>query len=325
MKFASLDLPYVDKKFFSAIKRLPEISSIFIPKDNPSTWLEAVERGKNAELLTVDIPLKVDRKLIDALPHAQAIFCQAVGFDNIDVAYARKKGVKVYNCAGFNANAVAEFVFALITSLFRHIPAAQAHVRAGGWSYRHFVGRELYGKTIGIVGSGNIAQRIASIARGYGLEVLAHTKHPTKEKQQKMGVDGFITLEKLLARSHILVLAVPLTMETRHLIGKEELQQMRDDAILVNTARNTVVDEYALAEVILEGKIAGAVLDVLLEEPFYSKEASLQIQEMIRLPNVIVTPHIAGISRESSETLGKIFVDNVKNFLKGSDTNCINV
>lgn len=324
MKFVSVDTPYVGEKYFKQLKRIPGIDRVIIPVENPSSEQEIIDRIGDAELITADIATQIPRNVIRQAHNLKAIFCQAVGYDNVDVAYAKDQGIRVYNCAGFNAVAVAEFAFALITSLFRKIPSAQEHVKAGGWLYRFFVGKELAGRTIGIVGSGNVGQRIAKIAKGYGMNVLAHTLHPSTEKAQRMGIDGFLTLEKLLVRSHIVVLAVPLSLQTRHLLGAEELALMRLDAILVNVARHTIVDEMALADAILDGKIAGAVLDMMFKEPFNVNNYPMKIQELVRLPNVIVTPHIAGVSEESGETLGDIFVQNVKSFLIGDLTNCVN-
>ena len=324
MKFTSIDDPFVRKEYFSQIKKLPQISELEIYKDSPETSEAIIERISDANMITLDIFPQIDSTILDASKNLTAIFCQSVGFNNIDVHYARKKGVRVYNCAGYNAIAVAEFVFALVTSLLRKIPAAQEHVRAGGWVQRYFEGRELYGKTIGIIGSGNIAKRILYIAKGYGMKTMVYTQHPTEDKLGDLGLEEFSPLESLLKKSDIVMTAVPLTNETKHLIGKTELALMKKDAILVNTSRQTVVDEYALAETILENKIGGAVLDVILTEPFHLKENPILIQEMINLPNVIVTPHIAGISEESSIYLGEIFVQNVKNFLKGDLTNCVN-
>ncbi|PJB23293.1 hypothetical protein CO112_01235 [Candidatus Dojkabacteria bacterium CG_4_9_14_3_um_filter_150_Dojkabacteria_WS6_41_13] len=324
MKFVSVDLPYVGDKYLKQLRRIKGIEQVSVPVENPVSDQDIIDRIGNAELITSDITVQLTKKILKQVPNLKAIFCQAVGFDNIDVAYAKEQGIKVYNCAGFNATAVAEFAFALITSLFRKIPSAQAHVKAGGWLYRLFVGKELAGRTIGIVGSGNIALKIAAIATGYRMKVLSYTAHPSQAKANLMHVDEFISLEKLLARSHIIVLAVPLSLQTKHLIGKDELALMRKDAILVNTARHTVVDEMALADAVLEGKIAGAVLDMMFKEPFNVKDYPMKIQELVRLPNVIVTPHIAGVSEESAESLGKIFVQNVKNFLQGDKTNCVN-
>jgi D-3-phosphoglycerate dehydrogenase len=322
MKFVSIDIPYVSDKYLAQVKKLEGIESVTVPVEAPATDEEVVARIGDAELITSDITVKLTKSILSQT-NVKAIFCQAVGFDNVDIEYCRRNAIRVYNCAGFNSTAVAEFAFALITSLFRQIPAAQAHVKAGGWSYRFFVGKELNGRTIGIIGSGNVAQKVASIAVGYGMNVLSQTEHPTTEKAVKMHVDAFVPLEKLLARSHIVVLAVPLSLQTKHLIGKDELAQMRSDAILVNVARQTIVDEMALADAVLEGRIAGAVLDMMFTEPFNVTQYPMKIQELVRLPNVIVTPHIAGVSEESGESLGKIFVANVKNYLAGDLTNCV--
>lgn len=324
MKFVSIDIPFVKKTYFDAIRRLTGITHVEIPKEDPQSPQDIIERVRGAEFLTSDLFVQINRQVIDAAPHLKAIFCQSVGFDNIDIAYAKSKGVKVYNCAGFNSNAVAEFVFGLITSLLRKIPAAQSHVRAGGWMYRLFEGRELCGKTLGIIGSGNVAQKIVRIAQGYSMNVIAHTKHPHANKAKSMGITAFTSLQNVVTKADIVVVSVPLTAETRHLIGKKELCLMKKDAIIVNVARQTVVDEHALAEILVEGKIAGAVLDLMISEPFNVKQQPLIIQEMINLPNVIVTPHIGGVSHESSKRLGEVFVENVRGFLQNSIKNCVN-
>lgn len=324
MKFISVDVPYVKQEYFDQIAGLKGVESVLIAKDNPDSPEEIVERIGDAELLTSDFFLQLDKQVLESAPNLKAIFCQAVGFDNVDIDYAKKKGIKVFNAAGYNASAVSEFVFALITSLLRKIPAAQAHVRAGGWDYRLFEGSELLGKTIGIIGSGNVGQKIARIANGYGMNVMSHTKHSTKEKAKLMGISSFDSLLDVMKKSDIVVLSVPLTEETKHLIKKNELSVMKKTAILVNVARHTVVDEYALAEAIVNGNIAGAVLDMMISEPFYLKSQPIVIQEMVNMPNVIVTPHIGGVTEEGSIHLGEIFVENVKEFLSGGNNNCVN-
>jgi len=325
MKLVSIDSPYIREQFLKKVADLPEITDFKIYQDNPESVDDLVERVGDAEMMTLDIFQQITKKILEKTPRLQAIFTQAVGYNNIDIEFAKSKGIKVYNCPGYNSNAVAEFVFALITALSRLVPAAQAHVRAGGWMYRYFEGRELRGRTIGIVGSGNVARKVVSIARGYSMNVLVNTEHPSPQKASIMGLSRFSTLKEILKKSDFVVLCVPLTHETKHLIGKKELAIMRKDAILVNVARQTVVDEEALADALLGGQIGGAVLDVIIKEPFYSKEYSMKIQEMINLPNVIVTPHIAHATDESSLVLGDMFVHNIKNFLKGDSTNCVNV
>ena len=174
--------------------------------------------------------------------------------------------------------------------------------------YRYFEGRELSGKTIGIIGAGNVAKKVLKIAQGYDMKTLVQTLSPSPKRAQALGIKNFSSLSEVLKKSDIVMLSVPLTSSTKHLIGKKELSKMKSDAILVNTSRQTVVDEMALAEAIVENRIGGAVLDVILTEPFYLKDQPILIQEMINLPNVIVTPHIAGVSEESSVYLGEIFV-----------------
>lgn len=324
MKFVSIDVPFIRNKYIDEIRKLKGISHVEIPKEDPPLATDVIQRVRDAELLTSDISVHINRQVIDAAPHLKAIFCQSVGFDNIDTEYAKSKGIKVYNCAGYNSNAVAEFVFGLITSLYRKIPAAQSHVRAGGWYYRLFEGQELNGKTLGIIGSGNVAQKIARIAQGYNMKILACTKHPHSDKARVMCVDDFVSLQEILSNADIIIVSVPLTAETRHLIGKKELSQMKKSAIFVNVARQTVVDEMALAEILVNGKIAGAVLDIIISEPFNVKQHPLIVQEMINLPNVIVTPHIGGVTNESSINLGRIFVENINGFLHDSVKNCVN-
>lgn len=324
MKFVSIDIPYLGQKYFRQLTKLPGITSVGQSKEPPATDEEIIDRIGDAELVTCDITTQITKKVLANCDNVKAIFCQSVGYDHIDVDYAKEKGIKVFNCAGYNSTAVAEFAFALMTSLYRRIPSAQSHVRAGGWSYQFFVGGELRGKTIGIIGSGNVAQKIAAIARGYSMKVVATTAHPSVEKAESMKVSKFISLEKLLHLAHFVVVAVPLNFQTKNLLGAEELLLMRKDAVLVNVARHTIVDENAVANAVLEKRIAGVALDMMFKEPFNVKEYPMKIQEFVRLPNVIVTPHIAGISEESGKKLGEVFVQNVKIFLAGGLENCVN-
>ncbi len=325
MKFVSVDIPYIENKYFKEIERIDKVDSVKVFEDNPTNSSEIIERIRDSELVTADIVTKLSSEVILNCPNIRAIFCQAVGYDNVDIETASSKGIKVFNCAGFNARAVAEFAFALITSLLRKIPAAQEHVRAGGWSYNFFIGSELYNKRVGIIGSGNVAKYISKIAYGYDMKVSAYTKEPTLEKAKSMGIDKFESIEDILSNSDIIILAVPLNKGTFHLIGEQEIALMKKNAILVNVARYSIVDEIALAKAVIGNKIAGAVMDMMIEEPFNVNDYSILIKEVIRLPNFIVTPHIAGVSEESRSHLGKMFVNNIKNFIDGNDSNCVNL
>ncbi len=324
MIFTSIDIPFVKKTYFDQIRNISQISKIITYPDSPVNNFEVIRRIGTSDIITQDIFVNINKNIIDSSPNLKAIFCQSVGYDNIDHVYAKSKGIKVYNCPGFNANAVAEFAFSLITSLFRKIPSAQSHVKSGGWMYRYFEGNELMGKTVGIIGYGHVGSRISQISKGYGLKVLV-TLHDSTKKIASNYVDNIVSLNKLLQKSDIVILAVPLTKDTLHLIGKTEIGLMKTTSILVNVSRHTVVDEYALASSLIHHKIFGAALDLMITEPFNVKNYSVEIQEMVNLPNVIVTPHIAGVSKESSVTLGNMFVQNIKNYLNGDLTNCINL
>jgi len=323
MNFVSIDVPYLKSIYLDQVRAISSIESFTIAKNTPDSEDEIIDRIGNAELVTSDIYPQFTKRVFD-LTDIKAIFTQSVGVDNIDIDSANKKGVKIYNAAGFNSVSVSEFVFALVTSLMRKIPLAQAHVRAGGWDYRLFQGRELAGKTIGIIGSGNVATKIAGIAKGYSMNIIAHTRNPSFLKAKRMGIKKFLPILEIMKKSDIVVLSVPLTHETIHLVDSNELSLMKRSAILVNVSRHTVVNEFALAESILDGRIYGAVLDMMITEPFNLKEQPMIIQEMVNLPNVIVTPHIGGVSEESNTHLGELFVQNVKNFLKNDLTNCVN-
>jgi D-3-phosphoglycerate dehydrogenase len=211
----------------------------------------------------------------------------------------------------------------LIVNLFRKVPQAQAHVRAGGWDYKLFVGKELHGKTIGILGSGNVGQTVAKIAQGFSMNVISHTKNPSKEKAKKMFVEDFVSLRKLLRESDVVVTALPLNESTMGLISKAELNIMKKDAFLINTSRQLIVNERDLAEALVERKIAGAALDMLIEEPFNMESSDLIIKEMINMQNVIVTPHIAGVTRESKDIIGDYFLQNIQDFFSGKDRNLV--
>lgn len=325
MKFTSVDVPYLELKYLNSLKSISGISEVILSKDSPSLKSEIIDRIGDSELVTADITTIIDSEVLSKTPNLKAIFCQAVGYDNVDVEFAKSKGIKVYNCAGFNARAVSEFAFAIITALLRKIPGAQEHVRAGGWSYNYFIGNELYAKTVGIIGSGNVAKYIAKIARGYDMNILAYTRNPNEEKAKSMGIAKFSNLEYLLGNSDIVILAVPLSKDSYHLIGVDEIAMMKKTSILVNVARHTIVDETALAQALIDKKIAGAALDMMYTEPFNVHEYNMMIKEVVRLPNFILTPHIAGVSVESRTHLGKIFVQNVNDFLIGVDTNCVNL
>jgi lactate dehydrogenase-like 2-hydroxyacid dehydrogenase len=324
MKFIALDLGYIGLRELNKVGEIDGITSVKIYDIPPASNEEVVDRLKGAELVTSRVYVKFTREIIEQSKKLKAIFTQSVGYDYVDIEAAAEKGIKVFNCAGYNANAVAEYVFGLIMTLIRKIPYGLAHARSGGVEYRIFEGIELKNKKIGIVGFGNIGRRILEISRGFDMIPLVFTKHPSKNKAEQYGLDNFVSLKKIMSESDIIVIAVPLNSETKGLINKDLLKLMKKDAYLINTARQTVIDEYALAEAILKRKIAGAALDLILKDPFVVKDYPVLIQEFVNMPNVIVTPHIAAETHEANMNLSFVFRSNIKNFINGRFTNCVN-
>ncbi|HWM14629.1 MAG TPA: D-glycerate dehydrogenase [Gaiellaceae bacterium] len=240
---------------------------------------------------------RVDAELLDAAgPGLQVVANYAVGTDNVDVEAATARGVLVTNTPDVLTAATAELTLALLLALVRRVAEGDRLVRSGvPWAIAptFMLGSGLGGKTIGIVGAGRIGGEVARLARAFGMEVLETGRTPTP---------GRVPLEEVLARSHVVSVHSPLTPETRHLVGREELRAMRHDAVLVNTSRGAVVDEAALVEALRAGEIAGAALDVYEREP--EVEAGLR-----ELENVVLAPHLGSATVEAREAMGMLCVE----------------
>ncbi len=243
---------------------------------------------------------QVTRRLIDAAPRLRWIARAGAGLDNIDVAAAKERGIEVLNVPGANAVAVAELVFGLLLALLRHIPAATASVRGGAWEKARFMGRELRGKTLGIVGLGKIGRAVAQRARAFEMSCVGCDPLVPDDQIRAMGIEP-ARFEFLLPRAEILTLHLPLTPETRGLIGSKELASLPRGAFLVNAARGGLVDEEALAEALDKEHIAGAALDVFSEEPPVGSR-------FLAHPRVVLTPHIGAATREAQEAVGEEIV-----------------
>ncbi len=254
------------------------------------------ERAKDADILIFsNIPFPAE--VLAACPNLRYICCAFTGLDHIDLDYCKAHNITVQNCAGYSTTAVAELVFGLVFGLLRQIPAADKLARSGSTKEAlGQVGGELKGKKFGIIGLGAIGQEVARLAGAFGCEVLAYSR----TKKEIPGVN-FVSLAELLDLAQIVSLHVPLTAETRGLIGKNELELMRPDALLINTARGPVVDTVSLAEALKAGKIAGAGIDVFDLEPPLPPDHSL-----IGLKNVILTPHLAFATQEAFKRRAEI-------------------
>lgn len=255
---------------------------------------------------------KITAEVMDAAGlQLKLIANYAVGFDNIDIAAAKARGITVTNTPGTLGEAVSEYTFALVLAVARKVVPADQFMKAHRykqWEPALFLGMELKGKTFGAIGLGQIGAGAVRIAHGFGMKSLYYdaVRHYALEKA--LGVQQ-VSLEELLRGSDIVSLHVPLTETTHHLIGAEQLQQMKSTAILINTARGPIIDEAALIEALKNGQIAGAGLDVFENEPTISNE-------LASLPNVVLTPHVGSATIEARQAMSQIVADNVISFFE---------
>jgi len=246
--------------------------------------------------LIVRSATKVTREVIEAARELKAIGRAGIGLDNIDLEAARERGIKVLNTPGATTISVAELTLGHMLALARHIPQATASLKAGKWEKKRFMGTELYGKTLGIIGIGKIGREVAKRASAFGMDLVAYDPYVREAEVRDLGLK-LLPLEDLLQYSDYITIHVPLTSETEHLLGEREFAMMKDGVRLINCARGGVVDEGALYDALVSGKVAGAALDVFEEEP--PKENPL-----LKLDNVIATPHLGASAREGQVRSG---------------------
>lgn len=277
---------------------------------------QVIERCRDAQVVfTNKVVMSAD--VIAALPKLRFIGVLATGYNNIDIEAARKAGVTVCNVPAYSTDSVSQLVFALLLEITNRTAAYSESVKKGKWSncpsfsYRLKPITELSGKTMGIIGFGNIGNRVATIAKAFGMTVLT-----TSQRQLPEWVER-VKLDELLSRSHVVSLNSALTPATRHIINEETLMLMRPDAILINTSRGGLVDEAALAAALKRGQIAAAGVDVLEQEP--PRDGS----PLIDSDRCLVTPHIAWQSTEARKRLLAVSVDNLRAYMAGEPQNVV--
>ena len=280
-------------------------------KDRQEDTDTLIERSKDADIVVLS-NFKYGREVMESCPSLKMVCVAFTGVDHVDIDYCREKGITVCNCAGYSTSAVADIVFAMVISLARNIIPCQDKARNGG-TKDGLVGFELDGKTFGIIGTGAIGTRVAKIANAFGCKVIAYSR----TKKDLPDVE-FVTMEELLKKSDIVSLHVPQTPETTGLIGKEQLELMKPEAILINTSRGPVVDSAALAAALKNGTIAAAGVDVFNCEPPLPAE-----EPLLAAPNTLLTPHIAFASHQAFEKRADIVAENIKCWLEGNPQNVI--
>ena len=303
---------FLDRASLKARVRKPACASDYVEHEKTAAG-EVVARLKDATVaITNKVPLRDES--LRHLPQLRMIAVAATGYDVVDVAACRARGIAVANIRNYAVHTVPEHAFAMILALRRNLLAYREDVERGAWQrseqfcfFTHPIG-DLHGATLGIIGEGAIGQATAAIARAFGMRVLFADHEPPKPE----GVE-FTPLATVLAEADVITLHCPLTAATRNLIGMEEFRQMRRHALLINTARGGLVDEAALIRALEEGLIGGAGFDVLTIEPPVNGHPLLDL----RRPNFILTPHVAWASDGAMQFLADQLIDNIEAWAAG--------
>jgi glyoxylate reductase len=287
-----------------------DVSVLYERPPERGELLEAV-RGANGILSTATD--KIDGEVMDAAGEGLKVVANmAVGYDNIDVKAAEERGVVVTNTPGVLDETTADVAFMLMLAAARRLGEGERLLRAGKWEWwgpKQLRGLDVWGKKLGIVGMGRIGQAVARRARGFDMEILYHNRSRKEDAENQLGA-RYLELEDLLRESDFISIHTPLTEETRHLIGAEELERMKTEAVLVNTSRGPVVDEGALADALENGRIFAAGLDVYEEEPKVHPK-------LLELENVVLAPHIGSASMETRDKMATLAAENLQAVLSG--------
>ncbi len=276
------------------------------PLDRPLNKEEIKEGVREAEGMITMLSDPIDETLLKGAPHLKIIANYAVGYNNIDLIAAKALGIAVTNTPGVLTETTADLSWALLMAVARRIPEGDQMLQSSqwsGWSPTELLGNDIYGKKLGIVGMGRIAQAVVRRAAGFSMSVNYYSRRRLPEIERLLGV-SYLPFQDLLSESDYLSLHLPLNQASLHLIGQSAFQRMKPNAILINTSRGPIVDEKALVQALKEKQIAGAGLDVYEEEPVISPA-------LLKMKNVITLPHIGSASSETRIAMGLMVINNL--------------
>jgi glycerate dehydrogenase len=303
---------------WSALEELGEVSCY--ERTTPDQVLERI--GDAEAVITNKVPFAADR--LQQLPRLKYIGVTATGFNIIDVEAAREQGITVTNIPAYSTASVAQLTFALLLEMTQQVGRHAAATAAGKWAaapdfcFRETPLLELEGMTLGLIGFGQIARRVTRIARAFGMQIVVTTRNPDKYMGNLTNAQTqFVELEELLKTSDVVSLHCPLTAETERLLNAERLDMMKSTALLINTSRGAMIDESALADALNAGRLAGAGLDVLSDEPPAADNPLLSAR------NCFVTPHIAWATKAARKRLLEVTAANLKAFVRGKPLNIV--
>jgi len=307
--FVTRNIPKVGLELLEAKCQVSLWSDEFPPSKDKI--IEGI-KGKDAVLCMLSD--KIDVEVMDAVPSLKVITTFSVGYDHISIPEATKRGIYVTYTPGVLTDATADFAWTLILASARRIVEYDKFVREGkwkiGWSPTFMLGRDVYGKTIGIVGLGRIGSAVAKRAKGFGMKILYHNTKPSPEQERTLGAE-YRSLEGLLKESDIVSLHVPLNDSTRNIIGEKQLKLMKPTAFLINTSRGAIIDEAALFKALQEKWIGGAALDVFPKEPIDVNNP------LLKLDNIVLTPHMASAGFETRYKMAEITANDLLAVLSG--------
>jgi D-lactate dehydrogenase len=299
--------------------------------------LATAKKHKDAEAIGIFIYTNIDSKILDTMPKLKLITTMSTGYNHIDVKECTKRGITVCNVPSYGENTVAEHTFALILAISRKIHQSYERTSKADFSAVGLRGFDLKGKTIGVIGVGHIGKHVIRIAKGFEMNVLAYERFPKKELEKEMGFN-YTSLDELYSKSDIITFHVPLNDSTRHMFNKDSLKKIKKGAVIINTARGEIIDTDALIKGLSTKTIYAAGLDVLEGECFireekqvidkyFQKECDLKMvlrnHVLLKMPNVLITPHNAFNSQEALERILETTIENIKGYIKGKPTNTI--
>jgi glyoxylate reductase len=292
-----------------------EAYDLTVLSEAPPARDELLEAAEGAVGVLSNVTEKMDAEFMDAAGSGLKVIANmAVGYDNVDVEAAEERGIVVTNTPGVLDETTADTAFMLLLAAARRLGESERILRAGDWEWwgpKLFVGVDVWGKTLGIVGMGRIGQAVARRARGFGMEILYHNRSRNEDAERELDAH-YADLDELLETADFVSVHTPLTEETRHLIGPEELDKMKPAAVLVNTSRGPVVDEGALADALADGRIFAAGLDVYEEEPNVHPK-------LLELENAVLAPHIGSGSQETRDRMAVLAAENIVAVLSGGE------
>ena len=334
-KIAFLETSDWEREYLKKFPRFIALTDLYEEDLN----LENVAKFKDYEIISCFINSQFSKEILDQLPKLKIIATRSTGFDHLDLNVCKAKGVLVANVPGYGSHTVAEYTFGLLICLVRKIYDAYHRVReTGNFDLTGLKGRELFNKTLGVIGTGRIGINVIKIANGFGMKVIAYDKYPNNELEQQLDFE-YVSFEELLKQADIITLHVPYNTETHHLLNKNNISLIKTGAYVINTSRGGVIETEALYQALKSGQIAGAALDVLEEEEGVKEEQELLVKGKIAeseklktillnhifidLDNVIVSPHNAFNTEEALESIVAMTIDNIDDYLKGKPINLV--